>query len=116
VGEGGRGQAAAHGPDAGGHHGDCGERGLPTDSGLLARAVGKLVRAVRPVQAAGGATGTVVVDRRRAAARRVREIASKLHTRGKLSREESTLAIRRATGELAGQLGGKERSGCGGGP
>jgi IS5 family transposase len=73
----------------------------PTDSGLLAKAVGKLVRTVRRVQAAGGATGTTVVDRRRAAARRVREIASKLRTRGKLAREESTQAIRRVTGELA---------------
>ena len=73
----------------------------PTDSGLLAKAVGKLVRTVRRVQAAGGATGTVMTDRRRAAARRVREIASKLRTRGKLGREESTQAIRRVTGELA---------------
>jgi transposase, IS5 family len=56
----------------------------PTDSGLLAKAVGKLVRTIRRVQAAGGATGTVVVDRRRAAARRVREIAARLRTRGKL--------------------------------
>ena len=74
----------------------------PTDSGLLAKAVGKLVRTVRRVQAAGGATGTKVTDRRRAAARRVREIASSLRTRGKLSREESTRVIRRVTGELAG--------------
>jgi IS5 family transposase len=74
----------------------------PTDSGLLARAVGKLVRTARRVQAAGGATGTVMTDRRRAAARRVREIASKLRSRGKLSREESSRVIRRVTGELAG--------------
>jgi IS5 family transposase len=73
----------------------------PTDSGLSAKAVGKLVRAVRRVQAAGGATGTTVVDRRRAAARRVREIAGKLRSRGKLSREESTQVIHRVTGELA---------------
>jgi IS5 family transposase len=73
----------------------------PTDSGLLAKAVGKLVRAARRVQAAGGATGTVMTDRRRAAARRVREIASKLRARGKLSREETTQAICRVTGELA---------------
>ena len=73
----------------------------PTDSGLLARAVGKLVRTARRVQAAGGATGTVLTDRRRAAARRVREIAVRLRTRGKLSREESTAVIRRVTGELA---------------
>jgi transposase, IS5 family len=74
----------------------------PTDSGLLAKAVGKLVRTVRRVQAAGGATATVAVDRRRAAARRVRQIAASLRTRGKLAREESTRAIRRVTGELAG--------------
>jgi IS5 family transposase len=73
----------------------------PTDSGLLARAVGKLVRTARRVQAAGGATGTRVTDRRRSAARRVREIAGKLRTRGKLAREESTQVIRRVTGELA---------------
>jgi transposase, IS5 family len=73
----------------------------PTDSGLLAKAVGKLVRTVGRVQAAGGATRTVMTDRRRAAARRVRQIASKLRTRSKLGREETTLVIRRVTGELA---------------
>ena len=81
----------------------CGEdvvAGL--NEALWAKAAGKLVRTVRRVQAAGGATGTKVTDRRRAAARRVRQIASKLRTRGKLSREESTQAIRRVTGELAG--------------
>ena len=74
----------------------------PTDAGLLAKAVGKLVRTARRVQAAGGATGTAMTDRRRAAARRMRQIAGTLRTRGKLSREESTQAIRRVTGELAG--------------
>jgi transposase, IS5 family len=73
----------------------------PTDSGLLARAVGKLVRTARRVQAAGGATATVMTDRRRVAARRVREIASGLRTRGKLSREENSAVIRQVTGELA---------------
>ena len=73
----------------------------PTDSGLLAKAVGKLVRTARRVQAAGGAPATVVTDRRRAAARRVRAIASKLRSRGKLGREETTRAILRVTGELA---------------
>ena len=53
-----------------------------TESGLSAKAVGMLVRTVRRVQAAGGATGTTVADRRRAAARRVRQIASKLRARG----------------------------------
>jgi len=72
----------------------------PTDSGLLARAVGKLVRTARRVRAAGGAAGTVMTDRRRAAARRMRQVASTLHTRGKLAREESTRVIGRVTGEL----------------
>jgi transposase, IS5 family len=80
----------------------CANVAYPTDSGLLAKAVGKLVRAARRVQAAGGATGTTMTDRRRAAARRMRQIASTLRTRGKLSREESTEVIRRVTGELAG--------------
>ena len=74
----------------------------PTDTGLLARAVGKLVRSARRVQAAGGAPGTVMTDRRRAAARRYRKIVSTLRTRGKLAREESTRVIARLTGELAG--------------
>jgi IS5 family transposase len=73
----------------------------PTDSGLLAKAVGKLVRTARRVQAAGGAPATVMTDRRRAAARRVRQITSKLHARGKLAREESTRVISRVTAELA---------------
>ena len=80
----------------------CANVAYPTDSGLLAKAVGRLVRAARRVQAAGGATGTVMTDRRRAAARRVRRIASKLRARGKLSREETTQVICRITGELAG--------------
>jgi IS5 family transposase len=74
----------------------------PTDSGLLAKAVGKLARTARRVKAAGGAARTRVRDRRRAASRRVRQIASKLRTRGKLSREENTAAIQRVTGELVG--------------
>jgi transposase, IS5 family len=73
----------------------------PTDSGLLAKAVGKLVRAARRVQAAGGATGTAMTDRRRSAARRMREIAAKLRARARLGREEPGQAIGRLTGELA---------------
>src|SRR5215470_110070 len=74
----------------------------PTDAGLLAKAVGKLVRAARRVRAAGGATGTVMTDRRRAAARRMRELAAHLRARVRLGREESTWAIARVTGQLAG--------------
>ena len=79
----------------------CANVAYPMDSGLLARAVGKLVRTARRVRAAGGATGTAMADRRRAAARRVREIAGKLRTRSKLGREETTRAIARVTGQLA---------------
>src|ERR1700761_9757835 len=53
----------------------------PTDSGLLAKAVGKMARTVRRVQAAGGATRTRARDRRRAAARRVPGVAGKLRAR-----------------------------------
>jgi IS5 family transposase len=77
----------------------------PTDTGLLAKAVGKLVRAARRVQAAGGAPCTPMTDRRRAAGRRMREVASKLRSRGKLARDERTGAIERATRELASLAG-----------
>jgi transposase, IS5 family len=42
-----------------------------------------------------------MTDWRRAAARRMRQIAATLRTRGKLGREESSRAIARVTGELA---------------
>jgi transposase, IS5 family len=74
---------------------------FPTDVGLLARAVGKLVRAARRVQAAGGATGTVMTDRRRAATRRAREMAATMRARARLGRDEASRAIGRATGDLA---------------
>jgi transposase, IS5 family len=61
----------------------------PTDAGLLARAAGKLIRTVRRVQAAGGATRTRARDRRRAAARRMREITGKLRARSKLGRKKA---------------------------
>jgi transposase, IS5 family len=80
----------------------CANVAYPTDSGLLAKAVGKLVRTARRVQAAGGAPATVMADRRRAAARRMREIAARLRTRSKLGREETTQAIAAVTGQLAG--------------
>jgi len=53
------------------------------------------------VQAAGGATGTAMRDRRRAAGRRAREMAAKMRARAQLGREESSRAIARATGDLA---------------
>ena len=60
----------------------------PTDCGLLAKAVGKLIRTDRRVQAAGGATETRARDRRPAVARRMREVTGQRRTRGKLGREE----------------------------
>jgi IS5 family transposase len=83
----------------------CANVAYPTDTGLLAKAVGKLVRAARRVRAAGGAPGTPMTDRRRAAGRRMRQVASTLRTRGKLAREESTRMIARLTGELASLAG-----------
>jgi IS5 family transposase len=73
----------------------------PTDAGLLAKAVSKLVRAARRVKAAGGAAGTVMTDRRRAAGRRAREMAATMRIRAKLGRDESSRVMGRMTGDLA---------------
>jgi IS5 family transposase len=70
-------------------------------SQLVAKAVGKLVRAARRVQAAGGATGTAMTDRRRAAARRAREMTAQMRARGKLGKDQGTAAIRRVSAGLA---------------
>lgn len=77
------------------------DAGYPTDSGLLAKAVGSIARTVTRIKAAGGATRTRVRDRRRAAGRRARSIASKLRLRGQQQRDEAQAAVRRITGELA---------------
>jgi IS5 family transposase len=74
----------------------------PTDSGLLAKAIGKIARTTQRVKAAGGATRTRSQDRRRAAGRRARSIAGKLRLRGAQQREEAQATVRRVTGELAG--------------
>ena len=74
----------------------------PTDSGLLAKAVGSMARTIERIQAAGGATRTRVRDRRRSAGQRARSIASKLRLRGAVAREEAQAAVVRITGELAG--------------
>ena len=72
----------------------------PTDSGLSAKATGKLVRTVRRVQAAGGPPAPSC---RQAAGGdpRVREIASKLRSRGSCPGRKSTQVIHRVTGEVA---------------
>src|SRR5258707_10826229 len=74
----------------------------PTDSGLLAKAIGTMARTVARVKAAGGATRTRARDRRRWAGRRARSIAAKLRLRGEQNRDQAQAAVRRITGELAG--------------
>jgi transposase, IS5 family len=101
VGEGCWAEVAAHRQGAGLYHGDRGERGLPGRCGALAKAVVKLVRTARRVQAAGGATGTKVTDRRRAAARRARQMAAQMRARSKLGKDQSTAAIGRVSAGLA---------------
>ena len=76
--------------------------GYPTDSGLLAKAIGTMARSVERIKAAGGATRTRVRDRRRSAGRRARSIASKLRLRGQQQRDQAQGVVRRITGELAG--------------
>jgi IS5 family transposase len=74
----------------------------PTDSGLLAKAIGSMARTVARIKAAGGATRTQSRDRRRSAGRRARSIAAKLRLRGQQQRDQAQAAVRRITGELAG--------------
>jgi IS5 family transposase len=74
----------------------------PTDSGLLAKAIGTMARTVARIKAAGGATRTRARDRRRSAGRRARSIAAKLRLRGEQQRDQAQTAVRRTTGELAG--------------
>jgi IS5 family transposase len=73
----------------------------PTDSGLLAKAVGSMTCTIRRIQAAGGATRTRVRDRSRSAGQRARSIAAKLRLRGAAARDERQAAVLRITGELA---------------
>jgi IS5 family transposase len=74
----------------------------PTDSGLLAKAVGSMTRTIRRIQVAGGATRTRVRDRSRSAGQRARAIAAKLRLRGAAAREDGQAVVLRITGELAG--------------
>src|SRR5215218_8871028 len=55
AGQGRGGQAAALHSDPGRHHRGAVERGIPTDSGLLAKAVRRIVATGRRIRAAGGA-------------------------------------------------------------
>ena len=76
--------------------------GYPTDSGLLAKAIGSMARGVARIKAAGGASRTRARDRRRSAARRAHAIGSKLRLRGAQQRDQAQAAVARITGELAG--------------
>src|SRR5262249_27225822 len=73
----------------------------PPDGGLLAKAVTAIGRVVTRIKTAGGAQRTAYRDRRRAAARRVRELSSKLHLRRAANRDEVTQAVLHVTGQLA---------------
>ena len=73
----------------------------PTDSGLLARAVRRIAATGRRIQAAGGAVGTRIRDRSRAADKRAHAIAAKLRSRAALGRDEAKTAVLKTTGELA---------------
>jgi IS5 family transposase len=73
----------------------------PTDSGLLAKAVGRIAAAQRRIQAAGGATRTKVRDRSRSAGKRAHAIGAKLRMRSAAGKDEGQAAVRRVTGELA---------------
>jgi IS5 family transposase len=73
----------------------------PTDSGLLARAIGRIAVTGRRIQAAGGATRTRVRDRSRAAGRRAHQIGAKLRSRAGAGKDKAAAAVRRLNGELA---------------
>ncbi len=73
----------------------------PTDSGLLAKAIGRIAATQKRIQAADGATRTKVRNRSRAAGKRAHAIGSKLRSRSAAGRDEALAAVRRTTGELA---------------
>ena len=73
----------------------------PTDSGLLATAIGRIATTQQRIQAAGGATRTTVRDRSRAAGKRAHAIGAKLRSRSAAGRDEALAAVRRTTGDLA---------------
>lgn len=73
----------------------------PTDSSLLAKATRRIAATGKRIQAAGGAVGTRLRDRSRAAGKRAHAIASKLRSRAALGREQATAAVLTSTGELA---------------
>jgi IS5 family transposase len=73
----------------------------PTDSGLLAKAIRRIATTCRRIQAAGGATGTKIRDRSRAAGRRAHQIGAKLRMRTAAGTDEAKAAVHRLNSELA---------------
>lgn len=73
----------------------------PTDSGLSAKAIGRIAATTKRIQAAGGATRTRVRNRSRAAGKRAHAIGAKLRSRSAVGRDEALAAVRRTTGDLA---------------
>src|SRR4051812_4844084 len=73
----------------------------PTDSGLLAKAIGRIAATQQRIQAAGGATRTKVRNRSRAAGKRAHAIGEKLRSRSRRGRDEGSTAVRPTTGERA---------------
>jgi transposase, IS5 family len=69
----------------------------PTDSGLLAKAVGRMLGLTERIKAAGGATRTKVRDRRRSVRRRAHQLAASLRRRS----DEAKGQVARLNGELA---------------
>jgi IS5 family transposase len=69
----------------------------PTDSGLLVRAISRIVMLVARIHAAGAASRTGVRDRRRAAGRRARSISAHL----KMRNDQAKASVLRITGELS---------------
>lgn len=77
----------------------------PTDSGLLARAVSRIAKTAKRIQAAGGAVRTKFRDRSRAAGKRAHDLNAKLRTRNvaaaTAAKEEALAVVRRKNAELA---------------
>jgi IS5 family transposase len=73
----------------------------PTDSGLLAKAIGAMNRQIGRIKTAGAAARTPWRDRTRAAGRRARQINSRLRLRQAQTRDENEAVVLRITGELA---------------
>jgi len=70
----------------------------PTDSGLLAKATGKISRIVRRIKADDAASRTTFRNRTRAAGRRARQIMSRLRLRAAQDRDQAQAAVYRIAG------------------